>query len=193
MINTTLIVTIEQVALWTGEPNESGERPTTDLRWTLGPSWYQDNVDGLCGGELPPYLETPDGTLDPLTSTMVRRWATQAIADTTPYRVVGWDNANPAVPILIMEEHRLIVYTTSRVIHTGTMRVQDITRTLDALHDRDGRIAVSETNHDAARTPVCDSAPYTPSRVTTIHIPVRSVKTVDHQVDRYPVTNASPC
>jgi len=193
MIDTTLILVPEMVTLWQTRPDAPQE---TDLRWSLGPGWYEKNSDGLSGGELPPYLENPDNghsTIDPITSDRVRRWATHAIAETTPYRVVGWDDRNPAVPILVMEEHRLIVHMTNRVIRTGTMHQRSVIRTLDVLYDVNAQVAVSETDHDEQCQPVC-CTDCQPSRVrdTTIHIPVRSVVSIDHQVDRLPVRNAAP-
>jgi len=190
MINTTLILVPEMVILWATRPDAPQE---TDLRWSIGPDWYKKNAEGLSDG-LPPYLENPDnghGPLDPITSDRVRRWATHAIAETTPYRVVGWDDRNPAVPILVMEEHRLVVHMTNRVIHTGTMHPRSVSRTLDVLYDVNAHVVVSESDHDEPHKPMCctDCQPGR-SRHTKINIPVRSITSIDHQVDRHPVRNA---
>lgn len=152
----------------------------TGTRWTLGPTWYEDHQDDE---ELLPYYDNGDRDteLAPTSALMdeVKTWATRMIAQTTDYRVIGW---NGTVPDLERDDHVLefwLMVAGQPAANSATCRASYHVTGVEArsiircLGNPDDIIVI--TRHD-------------PPTVAT-YIPVRGVATANHMINRVPVKN----
>jgi hypothetical protein len=143
----------------------------TGTRWTLGPTWYDDHQHDE---DILPYYDDGNRDLELSSGTApepVRNWATQMIAKTTNYRVVGW---NGTVPALEQENHGLEFWTMAGVRASYAVDGMNVPWILGRLGDPDDVIVIPR--------------PELPN--TTTHIPVRAIATINHTIHRVKVTNA---
>jgi hypothetical protein len=151
------------------------EHPTGN-RWTIGPTWYANHADDECFDEHNlPYFDTVIiGADDQETAfAAMHTWAESAIAETTDYRVTGW---NGYVPNLVLEHHRLEV------------RTSDGTAGVYAIEGWEEKWITSRLV-DPNDVLMFRNASSGDRRLVT-HIPVRAITFVRHTVFQEPVDNA---
>lgn len=141
-----------------------GEHERTEVRWTIGPSWYEENV----GDEFVPYYDDGRGGYSDVCIEGAQRWAERMIHKTSDYRVTGW---NGRVPSLEVELHQLEIWTTAGVRSFHTITASEAGVAIRSLWDKSGVIALHGA--DGSDT----------------YIPVSAVATINRKITRKPVVN----
>jgi len=141
-------------------------------RWTLCPTWYDDHQ--YDDDAFLPFYDDGNRELELSSSVVpepVKTWATQMIARTTNYRVVGW---NGPVPALEQENHGLEFWTVAGVRASYAVDGLRVPGILRQLNDPDDIIVVPRQEIPGTMT----------------YIPVRAIATVNYTIRRVKVTNA---
>lgn len=138
------------------------------MRWTLGPTWYANHKDEPTIGVAYYQESDNDGRFenDP---EPLRIWAARMIARTTDYRVIGWDGQAPR---LEQEHHLLEIWTTAGISTTYEVSRANARGAIDRLGNVNDVIAI----------------PYR-HEPTVIYVPVRSIASMGHSVNRTRVMN----
>lgn len=172
-----LQLTRRPVTLWASTPE-------TGVRWTLGPTWYDLHQDYDSEEEpylnLGPLVEAHEND-DECTMDAARKWATRRIAETTNYRVTGWD-PDGLTPILI--ERRDVLSIDAIDETCGSFTAPNAARAygiLYSLREPDAVITIKVGNkhneNDGSETEI------------TAYIPVRNVTHIRHIVTTTPIEN----
>lgn len=148
-------------------------------RWTLGPTWYQDNATLY---DLSPYFESDSASLDPATILdQARRWAADVIHSTSDMVVTGWQS-DGITPILSVTRHIAIIHTGGEALRF-TISSARRSAIITALTDADAVLRLpSEGNTNVNMDPN--------GIEESIYIPVRSIGSIRMISHNKQVTNA---
>jgi hypothetical protein len=173
-----LQLTRRPVTLWASTKDARG------VRWTLGPTWYDIHQDDDSEEEpylnLGPLVEASEND-DECTMHAARQWAIRRIADTTNYRVTGWE-PDRLTPILVERQDVLSIDCVDE--HCGSFTVPSMTRAygiLCTLREPDAVITIKvgrKHNEDTGS-----------DTEITAYIPVRNVTHIRHIVTNTPIKN----
>lgn len=153
------------------------EGVTSEVRWTLSPTWFDRYADSDELPSLPYYEPTPDqiGLPDAEIMPFVRTWAETALRETTNYLVSGW--ADDITPILSYRRHQLEIHTTDGTVTNFEVPGFIARRSIRSLVDPDDTIVFFAGAQDPGDVKI----------TTETVIPVRHVTMIKHITETEPV------
>lgn len=152
------------------------DEETYATRWTLGPEWYQDNVENE---DILPYCSDVDDDLTSDGSVKAAQvWAAAILRRTSNYRIVGW--LDDVTPQLTHCQHTLTINTMNPTV-SHTITGDNVHRGLLSTLQNADQIMVlrGHATHGHDETQV---------QQTITYIPVRSITSVQHVMETRPIS-----